>query len=1006
MKYIIPALFFIISFSLPCFAQPGKKEILPTVLINPALIAKNDADFDNWGFENGLAGWTKEGTAFIFQPTYGDNVLSQRVMAGMEYGNNGIGGDYWKDIPYPIGTRGDYWIGTYESHVNKGMTIGNIQGDEPTGSLTSPVFILNHRFVSYLIGGGNDAATENVQLQMSKADFHAAVTAGASLSNMGTDGDWIIVHTGFTNRRTPSEIMKRIWCDMPDACRGKKFRIKINDRSAGGWGHINVDDFQFSDADLALSLIRYKNADGVFEYCDKEAPVWGFADTHAHPANYLAFGGNVISGELMGNPETALAKAGYPDMKELNFANGEAQQMYEQWIYRAYTGGLRLMSALAVNNWMFGSATIKQLVKGTSAPMDDKASADEQIRIIKEFAQRNNAWAEIAYSPADARRIIRSNKLAIVLGIEVDAIGNFLPIQHFDPAKIPLPIGIVQPLIQPFVPVLPPLPPVVLAGTDLDDRKIVNLPSDEAGIRQAVGAEIQRLNAQGVVQFTPYHYISGYFGGTAIFNRWFNEVNRKFTGYNYSVTDGSNLGIRYKLNNDHWGTVDATARELITGQSRAAAQDISWDQPVKGQINSRGLTRAGEILFEEFAKKGLVFDIEHAGTLTANALVDKARQMNHYPVISSHTDILELSFTGNGEFTHSLTGDNDNDNFGVFKTTLPDNLQHEGMTSAAKLSAISELGGTCGVLLMPYRKYDYRSNGREIVKNDCDGSSKTWCQQYLYSLDKMQRRGVALSSDRGMVAFIGPRFGINAAYNLGLERKAELYNDLRKQQVVAQENGVRYDVPIKAYFPERFHAAKNDGYKNAYEFTGDEGYYQDAWQAVAAYYAAENPWTRGNDDHIALSGNPIHTGRIRNLARGLFLNAGQFDKIFEGETRGAAVQEKAAGWCLRNNVNPNNMPRQIDHMDWLMENFQKLGEVWKTWQKMNGNNAPLRRYSLGKRDWDINIDGLAHYGLIPDFLQDCKNVGLTAYYMTPLFNSAEDYIRMWENCVIVSKTLR
>jgi hypothetical protein len=42
--------------------------------------------------------------------------------------------------------------------------------------------------------------------------------------------------------------------------------------------------------------------------------------------------------------------------------------------------------------------------------------------------------------------------------------------------------------------------------------------------------------------------------------------------------------------------------------------------------------------------------------------------------------------------------------------------------------------------------------------------------------------------------------------------------------------------------------------------------------------------------------------------------------------------------------------------------------------------------------------GLAHYGMIPDFLQDARNIGLTDRDLTPLFRSAEDYIQMWEKC--------
>jgi len=41
---------------------------------------------------------------------------------------------------------------------------------------------------------------------------------------------------------------------------------------------------------------------------------------------------------------------------------------------------------------------------------------------------------------------------------------------------------------------------------------------------------------------------------------------------------------------------------------------------------------------------------------------------------------------------------------------------------------------------------------------------------------------------------------------------------------------------------------------------------------------------------------------------------------------------------------------------------------------------------------------MAHYGLLPDFLQDLRNVGLTEADLEPLFRSAEDFVRMWGAC--------
>ncbi len=73
--------------------------------------------------------------------------------------------------------------------------------------------------------------------------------------------------------------------------------------------------------------------------------------------------------------------------------------------------------------------------------------------------------------------------------------------------------------------------------------------------------------------------------------------------------------------------------------------------------------------------------------------------------------------------------------------------------------------------------------------------------------------------------------------------------------------------------------------------------------------------------------------------------------------------------------------------------------IWAKWQQMEGDNLPLMRSTAGpRRDFDINLDGMAHYGMLPDLLQDVRNIGLTAEDLVPLFRSAFDYVQMWEEC--------
>ena len=79
--------------------------------------------------------------------------------------------------------------------------------------------------------------------------------------------------------------------------------------------------------------------------------------------------------------------------------------------------------------------------------------------------------------------------------------------------------------------------------------------------------------------------------------------------------------------------------------------------------------------------------------------------------------------------------------------------------------------------------------------------------------------------------------------------------------------------------------------------------------------------------------------------------------------------------------------------------MEKIKANWAKWQQMSGDNRPLARSTAGeRRDFDINIDGMAHYGMLPDLLQDLRNIGLTAQDLAPLFRSAYDYVQMWDKC--------
>lgn len=157
----------------------------------------NDGKSMNLGFEAGsLEGWTATGTAFRGQPVAADGI-SQRWPG---QSSNKVG---------------DYFIGGYE-----------LERDQGTGRLESPWFQVTKPYGGFLIGGGEHPST--------RVEIVAKPKEG--------DEPKLIAQAVGSNR----EQMRRVAVDLSEH-RGQWIQIRLIDESAGGWGHLNFDDFRFYD---------------------------------------------------------------------------------------------------------------------------------------------------------------------------------------------------------------------------------------------------------------------------------------------------------------------------------------------------------------------------------------------------------------------------------------------------------------------------------------------------------------------------------------------------------------------------------------------------------------------------------------------------------------------------------------------------------------------------------------------------------------------------------------
>lgn len=487
-------------------------------------------------------------------------------------------------------------------------------------------------------------------------------------------------------------------------------------------------------------------------------------------------------------------------------------------------------------------------------------------------------------------------------------------------------------------------------------RTSADLPSETDEARLAIRNELKRLYDKGVRLITPIHLTDNAFGGAAVYNRLFDALNLEITGEHYIVEDASSSGIEYRLEDDRagGGVVGLLKRLLAYGWDEE--QSHSSHTIPGGQANAKGLSTHGRILIEEMMRLGMVIDIDHMSQKTAEEVLALMESVS-YPVVASHAAFRDLALPAS-------------------ETSAVSKRASEGLQTALAVERIRALGGIVAPILNPgeVKAHDAR------VANDCAGSSKSWAQAYLYAVEKMGGQGVALGSDvNGLCGLPGPRFATHAAHALCGD---DLRRASRRDHIERQDKGVRYDAPLEDYRSYRWEGETEDGYSS-----------EEAWTFEAIALADSN------EDLGRVDISPDRPAEaavwVLNVAKGLraasiddLAEPSWWDEQFNGD---AARLQRGAFHARDGKVSADTSDPTIRRV------CERVAPIKAKFLQMEGgNNGPLPRSVAGRRDFDVNIDGMAHYGLLPDFIQDLRNVGLTDALLTPLFRSAEHFVRMWE----------
>jgi microsomal dipeptidase-like Zn-dependent dipeptidase len=546
----------------------------------------------------------------------------------------------------------------------------------------------------------------------------------------------------------------------------------------------------------------------------------GYHDMHLHLVGHMAHGGTVLSGQpapidtsgdfVLDNtynintalsPDTDLALHKSLSHGLLNDTPGQGtqdgtrswygapyfsgwpkwtstthQQAYYVWLERAWRGGLRATTMLAVHNESLCKTSTKS-TRATSWPLceDSMRFIVEQLKAAWNFEQfidglsggAGQGWFRIVTTPQQARDVIRSGKLAVVLGIEVDNLFNCK--EQGCPANFGLPAELIALFTN-----LNLQPPTTL-------EEAVNV-----------------IYAMGVRHVFPVHNFDNGFGAAAT---WLDAI-----GVGQAISEqrwweledcgtGSGKG-------DYGFWIDNVLFSILEFLGFGIAEAPPIPLYVSGNIfpayascNRRGLLApggsqvkpGGTRLIQALMNKGILIDIDHMSNNSLNETIALTKTLPGspnvpYPLLASHVQFFDLH---QKEFRANLG-------------------RHERMRTRAQLDAIRAGGGMIAAMLkddvqdtdLKGEKYTipYTSplKGGPIADN-CRHSSKSWAQAFQYGVDVMGGP-VAMGSDfNGAAGHLGPRFGSESCGGWGAPNGQE-----RLFQVIA-DNKVTYPFDLPGF---------------------------------------------------------------------------------------------------------------------------------------------------------------------------------------------------------------
>jgi microsomal dipeptidase-like Zn-dependent dipeptidase len=625
-----------------------------------------------------------------------------------------------------------------------------------------------------------------------------------------------------------------------------------------------------------------------------------------------------------------------------SWQSGSHEQYHITQIYRAYLGGMRLMSAMAVHNQglEYGMGWVRCNDRGlpTVDTTPDWTVIKAHVRAMRQLAELNRSWMEIAYTPAEARRIIRANKLAVVLGTEVPQLG-------------------------------------------LDDD------GDPA-------TQVHALEALGIRQVILVHGMDNYLGGTALFQDLYNSVNdwlyrpvrtrdrvetlsggfdwRIYPASFYQVTTSASPPvltlpvdepiemtepILFRLGNPlRLVLSDIDPRppsyQFIQGSRFGPMHPLVSTHPINesaqnpygdyvgGHRNVRGLTGRGAEFVERLMQHGMLVDLAHMSDATLANVYDVADSAcPSYPLMISHAHFrplaLQIDYSDLASAFVNDTGKDVRDDMMATppKPSMSECIRDHSLCNKSVLNKAKEaahhaqLGPGTTIRQNLPREYDIASSEIQQVR---------------------ERNGV-----------IGPFLGQGALDPHAPALEHGLPGGLTTLPLPLNCAGSSQGFAAALLFANaRMKGKGGIGFASDYTFTVSEGARFGPAACASGYLGAG-----------ASSGSGAQLLEV-------LLDPDQYR--FD-EQKDAVNYSPGAKTCV------DGQPKMAD--------------------VACGSNAPIDPYVMGDRTYDFNVDGFAQYGLVPDMLQDVANQLHDARHVAldQLFNAANAYLEMWSAARAMSR---